>query len=149
VLKNRMALRRLLWNPNELGLAQAYVTGEIDVEGDLADGLRRVWRQVRARHAAGAARPGRISASQRLKAVMVAARLGVLGPRPAAAPVQAKLAALVREPTARVWRLYMAGGALTFEERRMGVDQILAVRPTVDGMSRMPDTRVAWEINHA
>ena len=29
----------------------------------------------------------------------------------------------------RVWRLYLAGGALAFEQGRMGVDQILAVRP--------------------
>jgi cyclopropane-fatty-acyl-phospholipid synthase len=29
----------------------------------------------------------------------------------------------------RVWRLYLAGSALAFEEGRMGVDQILAVRP--------------------
>jgi cyclopropane-fatty-acyl-phospholipid synthase len=29
---------------------------------------------------------------------------------------------------ARLWRLYLAGGALAFEEARMGVDQILAVR---------------------
>jgi cyclopropane-fatty-acyl-phospholipid synthase len=28
----------------------------------------------------------------------------------------------------RVWRLYLAGGALAFEEGRMGVDQILATR---------------------
>ncbi len=32
----------------------------------------------------------------------------------------------------RVWRLYLAGGALAFEEGRMGVDQILAVRPHPD-----------------
>jgi cyclopropane fatty-acyl-phospholipid synthase-like methyltransferase len=30
----------------------------------------------------------------------------------------------------RVWRLYLTGGALAFEQGRMGVDQILAVRPT-------------------
>jgi cyclopropane-fatty-acyl-phospholipid synthase len=29
----------------------------------------------------------------------------------------------------RVWRLYLAGGALAFEQGRMGVDQILATRP--------------------
>jgi len=29
----------------------------------------------------------------------------------------------------RVWRLYLAGGGLAFEEGRMGVDQILAVKP--------------------
>ncbi|MFI6316231.1 class I SAM-dependent methyltransferase [Nonomuraea sp. NPDC050556] len=42
VLRSPRALRRLLWNPGELGLARAYVTGELDVEGDLADGLRRI-----------------------------------------------------------------------------------------------------------
>jgi cyclopropane-fatty-acyl-phospholipid synthase len=29
----------------------------------------------------------------------------------------------------RVWRLYLAGGALAFEQGRMGADQILAVKP--------------------
>jgi cyclopropane-fatty-acyl-phospholipid synthase len=37
--------------------------------------------------------------------------------------------ALVGEETARVWRLYLAGGCLAFEERRMGVDQILVRAP--------------------
>ena len=32
----------------------------------------------------------------------------------------------VGEEVARVWRLYLVGGALSFEEGRMGVDQILA-----------------------
>jgi cyclopropane-fatty-acyl-phospholipid synthase len=36
---------------------------------------------------------------------------------------------LLGEEGARVWRLYLAGGALPFEQGRMGVDQILAVRP--------------------
>jgi cyclopropane-fatty-acyl-phospholipid synthase len=45
---------------------------------------------------------------------------------------------LVGEPMARVWRLYLVGGALTFEERRMGVDQILCVRPSSDGDSGLP-----------
>jgi len=49
VLRSPRALRRLLWHPGELGLAQAYVTGEIDVEGDLAEGLRRVWATARER----------------------------------------------------------------------------------------------------
>ena len=37
--------------------------------------------------------------------------------------------AIVGVEVARVWRLYLAGAALAFEENRMGVDQILAVRP--------------------
>ncbi|GAB6901308.1 SAM-dependent methyltransferase [Kineosporia succinea] len=49
VVRSPRALRRLLWHPGELGLAQAYVTGEIDVEGDLADGFRRVWKAFRDR----------------------------------------------------------------------------------------------------
>jgi cyclopropane-fatty-acyl-phospholipid synthase len=36
--------------------------------------------------------------------------------------------ALVGEEVARVWRLYLVGGALSFEEGRMGVDQVLARR---------------------
>jgi cyclopropane-fatty-acyl-phospholipid synthase len=49
--------------------------------------------------------------------------------------------ALIGEAGARVWRLYLAGGALAFEENRMGVDQILAVRPAEGGLSGMPATR--------
>jgi cyclopropane-fatty-acyl-phospholipid synthase len=44
---------------------------------------------------------------------------------------------MVGEQTARVWRLYLVGGALAFEEGRMGVDQILAVRRDEDGAARM------------
>jgi hypothetical protein len=52
VLRSPRALRRLLWHPGELGLAQAYVTGEIDVEGGaagLTDGFRRIWAAARER----------------------------------------------------------------------------------------------------
>lgn len=35
VVRDRRALRRLIWKPGELGLARAWVAGEIDVEGDL------------------------------------------------------------------------------------------------------------------
>jgi cyclopropane-fatty-acyl-phospholipid synthase len=42
------------------------------------------------------------------------------------------------EGRARVWRLYMAAAALGFERRRLGVNQVLAVRPTDNGNSEMP-----------
>ncbi len=51
--------------------------------------------------------------------------------------------AMVGEEVARVWRLYLVGGALAFEEGRMGVDQILAVRRADDGTSGLPAVR-AW-----
>lgn len=42
VVRHRRALRRLLWKPGELGLARAWVAGEIDVEGDLYGALGRL-----------------------------------------------------------------------------------------------------------
>ncbi|MGW2304879.1 class I SAM-dependent methyltransferase [Streptomyces sp. NPDC001809] len=51
---------------------------------------------------------------------------------------------LVGATTGRVWRLYLAGASIAFSERRMGVDQILAVRPTREGTSAMPPTPVDW-----
>ncbi|MFD7289921.1 class I SAM-dependent methyltransferase [Streptomyces sp. NPDC059863] len=39
IIRNRRALRRLLWKPGELGLARAWVAGEIDVKGDLFEAL--------------------------------------------------------------------------------------------------------------
>jgi cyclopropane-fatty-acyl-phospholipid synthase len=42
---------------------------------------------------------------------------------------------------ARVWRLYMAASALSFEHDRISVNQVLAVRPTDEGASGMPSTR--------
>ena len=39
------------------------------------------------------------------------------------------ITALVGEELARVWRLYLVGGSMAFRDGRMGVDQILMVRP--------------------
>ncbi|MFI7099707.1 class I SAM-dependent methyltransferase [Streptomyces sp. NPDC050161] len=39
VFRNRRALRRLLFKPGELGLARAWVAGDIEVEGDLYEAL--------------------------------------------------------------------------------------------------------------
>jgi cyclopropane-fatty-acyl-phospholipid synthase len=38
-LRSPDALRRMLWAPDELGLGRAYVAGELDLEGDIVDGL--------------------------------------------------------------------------------------------------------------
>ncbi|MER7682447.1 cyclopropane-fatty-acyl-phospholipid synthase family protein [Streptomyces sp. NPDC096934] len=39
VVRNRRALRRLLWKPGEVGLARAWVSGDLGVEGDLYTAL--------------------------------------------------------------------------------------------------------------
>jgi cyclopropane fatty-acyl-phospholipid synthase-like methyltransferase/DUF1365 family protein len=82
VLRSRRALRRLLWAPGELGLARAYVTGDVDVEGNLADGFRRAWHLARA----GRAPAVGSTPATRIRAAVGAVRLGALGlpPRPPA-----------------------------------------------------------------
>ncbi|MFE5791056.1 class I SAM-dependent methyltransferase [Streptomyces sp. NPDC056503] len=42
VIRDRKALRRMIWKPGELGLARAWVAGELDVEGDLYEALDRL-----------------------------------------------------------------------------------------------------------
>jgi cyclopropane fatty-acyl-phospholipid synthase-like methyltransferase/DUF1365 family protein len=87
VIGSRRALRRLLWAPGELGLARAYVAGDIDVEGDLADGFRRVWQLARTRLDADV----RLGAGDRLKAAVAAIRLGAAGPAPRPPASEARL----------------------------------------------------------
>lgn len=82
VIRSRDALRRLVWSPNELGLARAYVSGELDIEGDLAIGLSQIWGLVRR----GGTRRHRIS-----EVVKLALQLKVLGPVPAAPKEEARL----------------------------------------------------------
>ena len=92
VLRSPLALRRALWAPGELGLARAYVSGDLDVDGDLTEGLRRAFRAARSAQSGrtsggrgAGARPGRklgrwadvVSAS-----AVAASRLGVFGPPP-------------------------------------------------------------------
>ena len=86
VVRDPAALRRLVYRPGELGLAQAYVTGEIDVEGDLLEGFRRVWAAVRDRGTSGRLTPGTLASGLR-----TAAGIGALGLRPAPPASQARL----------------------------------------------------------
>ena len=83
------ALRRLVWAPGELGLARAYVAGELDVEGDLATAFAAL-------SSAGRLAPGDESAGPSLaraagRCCGTAARLGVLGPNPAPPPEEVRL----------------------------------------------------------
>jgi cyclopropane-fatty-acyl-phospholipid synthase len=90
VLRSPDALRRLLWSPGELGLAQAYVSGELDVEGDLKTALATVWAAVRD----GKVQRRRPSAAQLIDALRTVRELGVLGRRLRAPASQAKLSGL-------------------------------------------------------
>ena len=78
ILRSPAALRHLLWAPGELGLARAYVTGQLDADGDLYPMLRQVWQTIRET----GARPPR-GPARWVRAAGAARRLGALGPRPA------------------------------------------------------------------
>lgn len=88
VVRSATALRRLVWQPGELGLAQAYVTGDLDVVGDVAEGLRQVWAAFGGESGRGGPRPLRALRPRNLER---ARRLGVLGRRPAPPASQAVL----------------------------------------------------------
>ena len=87
VLRSPMALRRLLWSPNELGLADAYVTGAIDLEGDLTEGFRLLWRPGHAR----AGRRGGLAPLDLLRAARVTVGAGAVGRRPPVPAARARL----------------------------------------------------------
>jgi cyclopropane-fatty-acyl-phospholipid synthase len=88
VIRRRRALRRLLWNPGELGLARAFVMGDLDVEGDVAEGLSQFWAVAKAQNLTGL----RPSAGDVVAAAGLALRLGVVGPRPKPPSSEARLA---------------------------------------------------------
>ncbi|ALL77900.1 Cyclopropane-fatty-acyl-phospholipid synthase [Pseudonocardia sp. Ae168_Ps1] len=86
IVRRRRALRRLLWSPGELGLARAFVSGDLDVDGDVADGLSRFWQL--ARPGSGAVRP---DLRQKVSALRTAARLRAVGPPPKPPASEARL----------------------------------------------------------
>jgi len=89
VLRSPRALQRLLWAPGELGAAQAYVTGELDVEGDVGEALDTARAALWARGVTGLGAGVLARTAPRL--VGLARELGVFG-RPLPAPAsQARL----------------------------------------------------------
>ena len=84
VLRSRRALRRIVAQPGELGVARAYVTGELDVEGDLTEGFRQVWS------AAQGPRPP-LTVGTQLRALAAAVRLGAIGRAPKPPSIEARL----------------------------------------------------------
>lgn len=77
VLRSPNALRRLLWSPGELGAAQAYVTGELDVVGDIGEALD-VARETLAARGVDRLSAGTLARSAP-RLVALARELGALG----------------------------------------------------------------------
>ncbi|MFE7417727.1 class I SAM-dependent methyltransferase [Rhodococcus sp. NPDC057529] len=81
-LVNRRGLRRLLWAPNDLGFARAYVSGDIDIEGDLLAGLDALEEVADPSRGPGV----RIDGQTKKALATAALRLGIVGlpPKPPA-----------------------------------------------------------------
>jgi len=75
---SRRALRRLLWAPNELGFARAYVSGDVQIEGDLLAAMHLLEELADPERGPGV-HIGRETTAAVTKAVL---RLGALGPPP-------------------------------------------------------------------
>ncbi len=88
VFRTRRALRRLLWAPNELGFARAYISGDVDLEGDVFTGLAELDRLADPARGPGIVVDGRTRAA----VVGAALRLGVVGPPPRPPAEEARLA---------------------------------------------------------
>jgi cyclopropane-fatty-acyl-phospholipid synthase len=92
-LRSPDALRRLLWHPGELGAAQAYVTGELEVHGDLDEALTHVFAVGRERGLAGRPSPAAVA-----RAVRAIRPLGLLGRPPAPPDSQARVRGRLHSP---------------------------------------------------
>ncbi|MCY7395569.1 MAG: cyclopropane-fatty-acyl-phospholipid synthase family protein [Nocardioides sp.] len=90
-LRSVDAVRRLLWHPGELGAAQAFVTGELEVHEqggwDLDSALTHAFSVARDRGLRG----GRPSPAAMVRAVRTAVGVGALGRPPAPPASQAKV----------------------------------------------------------
>ena len=86
LINSRRALRRALWQPDEVGLGRAWVSGEIDLDGDLEQALTRfesVGRDLAARR--------QLSLRERAEVLRAAALLGVIGLPPTPPPEESAL----------------------------------------------------------
>ena len=81
IVRSPTAVKRMLWAPGELGLGRAYVTGELETDGDVISVLRALHQ--------GAPNDLKTGARMPLVALRAATRLGILGLPPARPAVEA------------------------------------------------------------
>ena len=84
-INSRRALRRILWAPNELGFARAYVSGDVEIDGDIFQAFEAI-------QGAGPEPVAVTIDAQTIKALASAVlKLGVIGPPPKPPAEEAKL----------------------------------------------------------
>ncbi len=165
-VRSRQAVRRLLHQLNQLGLGRAYVAGEIDVDSDLFEILEQFEAVVIPTRSSSQLSfidsyvfpDSDLSPIGSTVSVLENSGFEVRDdealreryPRTLRAWAHNldehwdEAVALVGEGRARVWRLYITASALSFEQGNIGLHQVLAVRPGLDGHSGMPPMRQDW-----
>ena len=85
------AVRRILWAPGELGVARAFVAGDLTVEGD-------IYALLKVLHEASPRDLRQVGVRSLPTMVTAASRLGALGPPPPAPPEECKPAGRIHSP---------------------------------------------------
>ncbi|WP_026874928.1 SAM-dependent methyltransferase [Jiangella gansuensis] len=163
VVNSRRALRRLLWQPDEIGLGRAWVAGELDVEGDLDTALTRLDHMLREL----TVRP-RLTAAERAEVVGLAVVLGAVGPPLKPPPEEIVLAgdrhsrgrdraaishhydvgndfyAVVLGPSMVYSCAYWADGAATLEDAQRAKNELICQKLGLRPGQRLLDVGCGW-----
>lgn len=133
VIRDRRALRRLLWKPGETGLVRAYLAGEIDVEGDLVTVLGRLFDIAR-RGGDGALR---LTPRQQSEIVRTAVMLGAVGPEPAPPEDEELLDVLRYGPAGDGGLAGHLRMPIAFHERMLGTPMTYSAGRWADGAENL------------
>jgi cyclopropane-fatty-acyl-phospholipid synthase len=86
------AVRRILWAPGELGVARAFVSGDLTIDGD-------IYTLLKVLHDASPRDLRQVGVRSLPTMVAAAGRLGALGPPPPAPPEECKPAGRIHSPS--------------------------------------------------
>lgn len=86
VLRRRRALRTLVWQPDELGVGRAYVSGDLDIDGDMYAVFDIPGLVAKLAGHGGLS----LSRGEKLRVLVTALRLGAVGPRPPLPPEEVR-----------------------------------------------------------
>jgi cyclopropane-fatty-acyl-phospholipid synthase len=149
-LRSPDAVRRLLWRPGELGAAQAYVTGELDVPGDLDAALTHAFAVARDRGLPRRPGPGAL-----VRALRAARSVGAIGARPATPRSQVRAARehydlsndfyeRILDPSMAYSCAYFSDPRMTLEEAQLAKLDLVCQKLGLEPGMRLLDVGCGW-----